>query len=194
MYQLVHSLSCTIWYMQSQRATSPRRDEILEHCLAAYIRAGTLDVSLDELSRLVHVSKRMLIHYFFSRENIEQWAMILLEDRLRGQFSPQAFPPKVKAADVVSALWSRTVAPESRGVLTLVMDISRRAWNGSDRARSFYREQQRLWEELLGKYIRDRERVAEFLQLFQGAVLAYLVTGDAAAGRRSLIRAVKRAK
>ena len=39
------------------------------------------------------------------------------------------------------ALWERTTAPASKGVL--VMDLSRRAWNGSTRARAFYDEQQR---------------------------------------------------
>jgi mannose-6-phosphate isomerase-like protein (cupin superfamily) len=33
-------------------------------------------------------------------------------------------------------------------VLLLVMDLSKRAWSGSKRARLFYAEQQRLWIEL----------------------------------------------
>jgi len=70
------------------------------------------------------------------------------------------------------------------------MDVSRRAWNGSPRARAFYAEQQRLWVQLLMNFFSDRSTVEELLQLFQGAVLAYLITGDPEPGRRSLNRFV----
>jgi hypothetical protein len=66
------------------------------------------------------------------------------------------------------------------------MDISRRAWNGSSRAKAFYAEQQRLWVELLMKFLSNRSVVEEMLQLFQGAVLTYLITGDPEPGKRSL--------
>jgi hypothetical protein len=75
------------------------------------------------------------------------------------------------------------------------MDLSRRAWNGSARAKAFYAEQRRLWVQLLMKFLPDPLAVEEVLQLFQGAVLAYLITGDPEPGRRSLTRnfSVKRA-
>jgi hypothetical protein len=38
------------------------------------------------------------------------------------------------------------------------------------------------------KFLPDRARVEELLQLFQGAVLAYLITGDREPGRRALAR------
>ena len=114
--------------------------------------------------------------------------MSLLEDRLRAQFAPDNFPACAPLAAVVTALWERTIAPESRGVLLLVMELSRRAWNGSVRAKAFYEEQQRLWVELLLHFTVDRVRVEEVLQLFQGAVLAFLITGDAARGRLALQR------
>jgi hypothetical protein len=130
----------------------------------------------------------MLVHYFGGRENIEEGAMTLLEDRLRAQFAPESFPAGISAEAVVAALWERTTAPQARGVLLLVMDLSRRAWSGSARAKAFYAEQQRLWVELLMKFMPDQRRVEEVLQLFQGAVLAYLITGDPEPGRRSLTR------
>ena len=86
----------------------------------------------------------------------------------------------------------RDLAAESRGALLLAMDLSRRAWTGSARARAFYEEQQRLWVELLLKFIPDRRMVEEILQLFQGATLAYLITGDPEPGRRSLMRTLSR--
>jgi AcrR family transcriptional regulator len=161
-------------------------------CLSAFIAAGTLDLSLDQLARKVGISKRMLIHYFGSREAIEQKALALLEDRLRNRFRVEPFPPGVSLETVVAALWEQSTALESRGALQVIMDISRRGWSGSDRAKAFYAEQQRLWVDLLLKYLPDAYAVEELLQLFQGAILVYLVTGDRAQGRRALERMTSR--
>ncbi len=161
---------------------------LLDRCLAAFVEAGTLDLSLDQLARKAGSSKRMLVHYFGGRENIEEQAITRLENRLRALFVPEAFPSGATVQAVVSALWDRTTAPQSRGVLLLVMDLSKRAWSGSKRARLFYAEQQRLWNELLMRYLPDRPIVEEVLQVFQGAVLAFLVTGDPEPGRRAVMR------
>jgi AcrR family transcriptional regulator len=174
--------------MKKQREKNPGQQELLERCLAAFVSAGTIDLSLDQLAKTVGISKRMLVHYFGGRENLEEGAMTLLEDRLRAQFAPESFPPGVSPAAVLAALWERTTAPQAKGVLLLVMDLSRRAWNGSTRAKAFYAEQQRLWVQLLMKFFPDQSAVEEVLQLFQGAVLAYLITGDTEPGRRSLTR------
>ena len=171
----------------SNRETMDLTD-LAESCLGAFVRSGTLDLSLDQLAREVGISKRMLVHYFGGRDAIEERAMALLETRLRAQFAPENFPAGVGIQVVIHALWDRTTNPQSKGVLLLVMDLSRRAWNGSPRATSFYQEQQRLWVELLLKYLPDKNTVEDVLQSFQGAVLAYLITGDPAPGRRMLTR------
>ncbi len=174
--------------MRRQRKKKAGKEELLEGCLAAFVRAGTIDLSLDQLAKNVGTSKRMLVHYFGGRENIEEGAMVLLERRLRARFAPESFPAGVSPRTVVITLWEQTTTPEARGVLLLVMDLSRRAWNGSPRAKAFYAEQQRLWVQLLMKFMPDQRKVEEVLQLFQGAVLAYLITGDPEPGRRSLGR------
>jgi AcrR family transcriptional regulator len=166
------------------------REQLLESCLKAFVQAGTLDLSLDHLAEAVVSSKRMLIHYFGGREAIEEMAMMRLEDRLRERFRAGSFPAGTPLRSVITALWEQTTRPEFRGVLLLVMDLTRRAWGGSERARSFYREQQRLWVELLLEFQPDPARVAALLQLFQGGVLLYLVTGDRDQGWRALDRAL----
>ncbi len=147
-----------------------------------------MDLSLDQLANSVGISKRMLIHYFGSRESLEEQAMTLLEERLRDQFAPQNFPAGVSLESVLQALWDRSTNPSSKGVLLLVMDLSRRAWNGSARAKAFYEKQQYLWEELLLEYLPDPIAVRDILQSFQGAVLRYLITGDSEPGRRMMSR------
>ena len=171
----------------SNRETTDLTD-LAGNCLGAFVRSGTLDLSLDQLAREVGISKRMLVHYFGGRDAIEERAMTLLENRLRAQFAPENFPAGVGIQVVIDALWDRTTNPQSKGVLLLVMDLSRRAWNGSPRATSFYQEQQRLWVELLLRYLPDKNTVEDVLQSFQGAVLAYLITGDPEPGRRMLNR------
>jgi AcrR family transcriptional regulator len=164
------------------------REELLRRCLNAFVKAGTIDLSLDRLAKSVGISKRMLIHYFETRETIEQEAMSLLEEMLRAQFAPESFPAGVSPEKVVTLLWQRATAPKAKGVLLLIMDLSKRAWNGSARAKAFYAEQQRLWVKLLAAYLPNNSEVEELLQLFQGAVLAYLITGDPDPGLRSLLR------
>ena len=189
MYHTVHvPVICTIWYMKRQLKSRPNLQQVMEQCLTAFVRAVTLDLSLDQLADKVGISKRMLIHYFGGREEIEERAMTLLEQRLRQQFAPENFGGSTSAINVVTCLWERTTAQEARGVLLLVMDLSRRAWTGSSRAKAFYAEQQRLWVQLLIKFLPGPHVVEEFLQLFQGAVFAFLVTGDPEPGKRSLLR------
>jgi AcrR family transcriptional regulator len=171
-----------------QREKQDFQAELVQRCLAAFVEAGTIDISLDQLAKRVGTSKRMLVHHFGGREDIEEGAMSLLEERFRARFAPETFPTGVSAEAVITALWERTTAPEGKGVLLLVMDLSRRAWNGSARAKLFYAEQQRLWVQLLMRFLPDQPTVEEVLQLFQGAVLAYLITGDPEPGRRSLTR------
>jgi AcrR family transcriptional regulator len=173
-----------------QRKTRSEIDELTARCLAAFIQAGSLELSLDHLAAQVGVSKRMLIHYFGSRENLEEAAFALLEDRLRTTFRAELFPPGTSLQAAVSALWEQTTAPASRGTLLAVMDATRRAWSGTKRAKAFYAEQQRLWVEMLASFLPDPVAVEELLQLFQGAVLAYLVTGDREMGKRALTRMI----
>jgi len=163
---------------------------LTDRCLSAFVAAGTLELSMDRLSSAVRVSKRMLIHYFGSRDRLELQTLLLLEERLRAQFSPQSFPGRLSAQQLITRLWERASAPEARGMLLLIMDISRRAWLGSQRARQFYAQQQELWMQLLLGYLPDRATVEAVLQSFQGAVLAYLISGDRQTARRALLRRV----
>ncbi|HUN62919.1 MAG TPA: TetR family transcriptional regulator [Candidatus Sulfotelmatobacter sp.] len=172
----------------------PDLQVLLDRCLAAFVEAGTLDVSLDDLGRKVGTSKRMLVHYFGGRENLEEQAITRLESRLRQQFAPEAFPPGATAHTVITALWDRTTAPQSKGVLLLIMDLSKRAWSGSKRAKLFYEQQQHLWVELLLRFLPDRATVEEVLQTFQGAVLAFLITGDREPGKRAILRILQNQK
>jgi AcrR family transcriptional regulator len=194
MYRLVHRYLYHVVHREASALRKENRnsDRLVEDCLAAFIAAGTLDLSLDQLGSAAGISKRMLIHYFGSREILEQKAFALLEDRLRDRISASQFLPGVSIATVVIALWDQSTTPQARGTLLLIMDVNRRGWSGSERAKAFYVEQQRLWVDLLLKFLPDPKAVEEMLQLFQGAILVYLVTGDREPGRRALLRMLDR--
>ena len=176
--------------MPLKKNPRPNREQLVENCLAAFIRAGTLELSLDNLAKAVGSSKRMLIHYFGGRDAIEEMAMALLEEQLRARFRASAFPAGASLQSVVAALWEQTTSAESRGVVRLAMDLTRRRWSGSERARKFFEEQQCLWADMLREFLPDAEAAEVLLQLYQGAMLVYLVTGDRERGRRALDRMV----
>jgi AcrR family transcriptional regulator len=179
--------------MQRRKSKAKRaipKAEILAKCLTAFVQAKTIELSLDQLAAKIGISKRMLIHHFGSREMLEEQTITLLEDQLRAKFSPESFTHGASLEKVVMTLWNQTIAAEALGVLLIVMDLTRRAWKGSPRAQTFYAEQQRIWVELLMNFMPDQLMVEWILQVFQGAVLSYLVTGDPEPGRRSLTRAL----
>jgi AcrR family transcriptional regulator len=193
MYHMVHRRNVpdgTSHRKPRAPAARPDRGLLIDQCLRAFVDAGSLEMSLDGLADAVGTSKRMLIHYFGSREQLEMQAIARLEDQLRGQFSTGAFPAGASARDVVLALWDEATAPRSRGLLLLTMELARRAWSGSASARAFYREQWRLWSELLRDRLKDAVATEQVLQCFQGAVMRYLITGEPEPGRRALMRLV----
>jgi len=147
---------------------------------------------MDRLAAAVKVSKRMLIHYFGNRETLELAALALLEERLRAQFGSESLPAGISPRQVIQRLWEQTAAPESRGALLLIMDIARRASQGSERARQFYVQQLQLWRALLSQHLPSRSAVDAVLQSFQGAVFEYLVSGDREAARSTLMRSAAR--
>jgi AcrR family transcriptional regulator len=172
----------------SRKKDLPAREHLIQACLAAFVRAGTLDLSLDALAKSAKTSKRMLIHYFGSREALEELAMARLEEGLRSRFRSGAFPAGTPWRVVMNALWDQITSPQSRGILLLTMDLTRRSWSGSDRGKRFFEEQQRLWSEMLREFLPHPVAIETLLQLFQGAALVYLVTGDRERGRRALGR------
>jgi AcrR family transcriptional regulator len=191
LYHMVHWSANENFVIMPRKKDQNNREHLLEACLAAFLGAGTLDLSLDGLAKSAKTSKRMLIHYFGTREALEEQAMTRLEDRLRARFRAGVFPAGTPLRTVVSVLWDQITAPQSRGVLQLTMDLTRRSWSGSMRGKRFFEEQQRLWFEMLHPFLADTISVETLLQLFQGAALVYLVTGDRERGRRALDRLIE---
>src|SRR6202021_4268632 len=115
MYHMVHRRD------EVSKSAASELTVLTERCLAAFVRCGTLDLSLDKLAGIVGISKRMLVHYFGGRDAIEERAMELLENRLRAQFDPRNFPSGVDLRTVIKAFWSGAKNPEPKGVLLFLL-------------------------------------------------------------------------
>lgn len=178
--------------MNSQREKKRVPSGLVDRCLGAFVEAGTLDLSLDQLSGRTGTSKRMLVHYFGGREALELRTMYRLEERLQARFAPESLPAGWSPRKAVLDLWEQATSREHRGELLLIMEVARRAWSGSAAARAFYVTQQQLWTQLLLRFISDRTLVEELFFLFEGAALMFLVTGEAQAGRRALAGVLSR--
>ena len=170
-----------------RRRKKPDLGVLLDRCLAAFVQAGTLDLSLDQLARKAGSSKRMLVHYFGGART-SRTRRLRARKPAASAICSQAFPPGATMQACCRVPSWTALCLLNREVCLLVMDLSKRAWSGSKRARLFYAEQQRLWIELLMRYLPDRPAVEDVLQAFQGAVLAFLVTGDREPGRRAVMR------
>lgn len=129
-------------------SADPRRAELLER-ITDYVAAhGLADLSLRPLGKAVGLSPRVLLYYFTSKEDLIGEVLARLRVRQRDVFA--ALPREAASyAVTVRAAWKLMSAPEHERVF-------------------------RLFFEVYGLALQDRERYAEFLR---GAVddwIAYL--------------------
>lgn len=170
------------------RPTDPQKKrELLERCFAAAQAGDSLELSLNDLAEGAGTSARMLIYHFGSREGLEHALVVRLEDELRERF--RAFEsadggPDSRAA--VLALWQALTHPSMRGMLRMVMDVLHRAQKGDVPARNMAAAQTLLWQEFLAPRLADPAASIALFLLVQGAVLDFLVSGDAQRGHRAL--------
>lgn len=170
-----------------QKITPEAHADVIARCLEAYLRAGTMELSLDQLGAETGTTKRMLVHYFGNRQEIEGRSMALFEERLKARFQADRFSPADTLDRAVLLLWESLVDPAFRSSLRLLLDLSRLAPK-QDRARQFRQGQLALWAAALTRHTADRELVDSLLQLLEGVLLAFLVATDEARGRAALQR------
>lgn len=138
------------------RSADERRADLLER-ITDYVAAnGLSDLSLRPLAEAVDSSPRVLLYYFASKEDLIGEVLALLRARQRAVFA--TLPREAASyAQTVRAAWKLMSAPEHEPVF-------------------------RLFFEVYGLALHDRERYAEFLR---GAVddwIAYLGSGKVEEG------------
>jgi AcrR family transcriptional regulator len=164
-----------------------KKTELLERCFVAAQAGSSLELSLADLAEGAGTSARMLIYHFGSREGLEHALVERVEEELRQRFRAfESATPGQGPRAAVLAIWDALTHPSMHGLLRMVMEVLHRARRGDAAARERAVAQTALWEEFLAPCLADRSASTALFLLVQGAVLDFLVLGDADRGRRAL--------
>lgn len=173
----------------SRPADPQKKQALLEQCLAAAIAAGALDSSLNSIAQKIGTSGRMLVYHFGSKQELERQLIGLLETRLRAQlwsFQTVAFAKTDSLAEPLLAMWQHFTAPELYGLLQLTMALNQRAIQGDLETQRFLERETRQWLEALLQLTHDETAALSLFHLFQGAILDFLMTGNAQRGQQTI--------
>jgi len=172
------------------RPTEPqKKQELLEQCLAAEIKEGALDFSINTIAKRIGTSGRMLIYHFGSKQELERQLIGLLETRLREKlwsFQSVSLEQVDCLADPLLKMWSHLTSPEMRGLLKLTMELNQRAIQGDSETQRFLEQESQKWVDSLFDLTNDKTTALLLFHLFQGAILDFLTTGNAQRGQQTI--------
>jgi AcrR family transcriptional regulator len=119
-------------------SADPRRAELLER-ITDYVAAhGLADLSLRPLGKAVGLSPRVLLYYFASKEDLIGEVLARLRARQRDVFA--ALPREAASYTVtVRAAWKLMSAPEHERVFRLFFEVYGLALQNRDRYAEFLR-------------------------------------------------------
>ena len=167
-----------------------KKRELLERCLTATIEVGTLDSSINALAKRIGTSGRMLVYHFGSKQELESQLISLLEQRLREQLWSACQKASSVGGETLTAalleMWQRLVSPKMNGLVRLSMALSQQAMKGDTEAQAFLERESQQWIAFLVELTDDDESAIALLHLFQGAILDFLTTGNAARGQQTI--------
>ncbi len=172
------------------RPTEPHKKEyLLEKCLAAAIEGGILNFSLNGIARKIGTSGRMLVYHFGSKQELERQIIGLLETRLREQLWSMENLLNKQANSLTDSLlemWINLTSPEMHGLLKLTMELNQRAIQGDLKTQFFLEEETQKWLDFLFTFTNDKSIALSLFHLFQGAILDFLMTGNAQRGEETI--------
>lgn len=162
------------------------KSELLEKCLAQAVKHGTLQLSINEFGERIGSSGRMLAYHFGSKAELDRRIVALLEQRVRALVA--AFADDHPAdPEFLPRLWSfLTTDRKLRPLLRLLLEASVRSAQDPALHGAMDREMG-IWldtiKDRLGHY---PERVLFGFHVLQGALLDFLITGNAKRGKSSI--------
>lgn len=173
------------------RPTEPQKKlELLERCLAAAIEVGALDSSINTIAKRIGTSGRMLVYHFGSKQELESQLVSLLEKSLREQLWSACRKTTSQETDTLTTslleMWQRLVSPELNGLVRLSMTLTQQAVKGDLEAKAFLERESHHWIAFLVELTKDDGSAVALLHMFQGAILDFLTTGNAARGRQTI--------
>ncbi|MDM9382685.1 TetR/AcrR family transcriptional regulator [Chlorogloeopsis sp. ULAP01] len=166
-----------------------KKEELLERCLAAAIKVGALDSSINAIAKKIGTSGRMLVYHFGSKHELEQQIISLLETRLREKlwtFQGVSLEETDCLAEPLLEMWRHLTSPEMHGLLKLAMELNQRAIQGDAETQHFLEQESQKWVDSLSQLTNDKTVALSLFHLFQGAILDFLTTGNAQRGQQTI--------
>jgi AcrR family transcriptional regulator len=171
----------------SRPAEPQKKQELLEQCLAAAIAVGAFDSSINEIAKRIGTSGRMLIYHFGSKQEFERQLIGLLETRMREQlWSFQNVSLEGGLGESLLEMWRHLTSPEMHGLLKLTMELNQRAIQGDVETQRFLEYESQQWVDSLATLTKDKTIALSLFHLFQGAILDFLMTGNAQRGQQTI--------
>ena len=172
------------------RPTEPqKKEELLLRCLAAAIEVGALDSSINAIAKRIGTSGRMLVYHFGSKQELERQIIGLLETRLREKlwsFQGVSLEGADCLAQPLLEMWRHLTSPEMHGLLKLMMELNQRAIQGDSETQRFLEQESQKWVDSLFNLTNDKTIALSLFHLFQGAILDFLMTGNAQRGQQTI--------
>jgi AcrR family transcriptional regulator len=157
------------------------RDQLLQDCLAYFLRHGVAHLSLRPLAAAVGTSARMLLHYFGSKEALIAEVMGQVHRRLQSTLQ-ELFLPRMKQRHFLVNVWKTLAAPANRPSLRLLFEVQMLALQNPKRYRRYLTGTSASWRGLIEKALPPAAGRAATATLYtaviDGLLLELLATGD----------------
>lgn len=172
------------------------RNQLLENCLAYFLRHGVANLSLRPLAAAVGTSARMLIHYFGSKEALISEVMGQVQARLQVSFQEQSAHAETKdRTRLLQGFWKILSAKSNQPALRLLFEVQMLALQNPKRYRRYLTRTSATWRQLVEKALpvkqRDVVTATLYTAVVDGLLLELLTTGDLRRTSRALDRFAK---
>ena len=167
------------------------RNQLLEKCLAYFLRYGVANLSLRPLAAAVGTSARMLLHYFGSKEALIAEVMGQVQARLQTAFQDLAADHGPADRDtLLQDFWKILSARPNQPALRLLFEVQMLALQNPKRYRRYLTRSSASWRELIQRALPSRQKSAVSATLYtaviDGLLLELLSTGDMKRTSRAL--------
>jgi AcrR family transcriptional regulator len=161
------------------------RAEILEKCLKAALRKGTVDFSIHELGKAVGTSPRMLIYHFGSKAQLDEALVLHLDEAMRLELA-KFLNQTSKEPVALGKIWDFITGNDSfRRLTKLSMGVNLGS-NVSKATQKKIEAQTQSWIASIETHFKPRPWAELVYLLGQGAMIDFFLTGNQDRGRRSL--------
>lgn len=167
------------------------REQLLQDCLAYFLRHGVAHLSLRPLAAAVGTSARMLLHYFGSKEVLIAEVMDQVHLRLQSTFEElRREPVQPSCQHLVLIFWQALSARENRPSLRLLFEVQMLALQHPKRYRRYLTRTSASWRKLIEAALPRPRNAAATATLFNavvdGLLLELLATDDLARTSKAL--------